>query len=101
MKLTSHTFTSDNVQFYVKMSSRHLRSLVVSSTAVPDRKLIRHHDLVVRVGHQQPYGVLQDALDELLLAPTAAPRRLLTGVVVLRRVDAAEVLAGVAALAAA
>lgn len=69
--------------------------------SVPDRKLIRHHDLVVRVGHQQPDGVLQDALDELILAPSAAPRRLLAGVVVLRRVDAAEVLAGVAALAAA
>lgn len=46
--------------------------------AVPDGQLIRHHDLVVRVGHQQPDGVLQDTLDELLLATvstrgTAAP----------------------------
>lgn len=71
----------------------------------PDRKLIGHHDLVVRVGHEQPDGVLQDTLDELLLAfaacAAAAPCRLLAGVVVLRGVDAPEVLAGVASLAAA
>lgn len=73
---------------------------------VPDRQLIGHHDLVVGVGHQQPDGVLQDALNELLLfaipsRAAAAPCWLLAGVVVLRRVDAAEVLAGVAPLAAA
>lgn len=71
----------------------------------PDRKLIGHHDLVVGVGHQQPDGVLQDAFDELLLAlpacAAAAPCWLLAGVVVLRGVDAPEVLAGVASLAAA
>lgn len=67
----------------------------------PDRKLVRHHDLLVRVGHQQPDGVLQDALDEPLLAlparVAAAPCWLLAGVVVLRGVNAPEVLAGVAA----
>lgn len=72
----------------------------------PDRQLIGHHDLVVCVGHKQPDGVLQDTLDKLLLAAisagaAAAPCWLFAGVVVLRRVDAAEVLAGVAALAAA
>lgn len=73
---------------------------------VPDRQLIGHHDLVVSVGHQQPDGVLQDALDKLLLATvstctTAAPCWLFAGMVVLRGVDAPKVLAGVAALAAA
>lgn len=76
------------------------------NSVVPDRQLIGHHDLVVGVGHQQPDGVLQDTLDELLLTSissgtTAAPCRLLAGMVVLRRVDTAKVLAGVAALAAA
>lgn len=75
-------------------------------SVVPDRQLVGHHDLVVSVGHQQPDGVLQDALDELLLATVspgtaAAPCWLLAGMVVLRGVDAPKVLAGVAALAAA
>lgn len=73
-----------------------------SGHVIPDRQLIGHHDLVVSVGHQQPDGVLEDALDELLLSAissrtTAAPCWLLARMVVLRRVDAAEVLAGVAA----
>lgn len=73
-------------------------------SVVPDRQLIGHHDLVVSVGHQQPDGVLQDALDELLLATSgtaAAPCWLLAGMIVLRGVDAPKVLAGVAALTAA
>lgn len=79
------------------MSSGHILPFVV-----PDRQLIGHHDLVISVGHQQPDGVLKDALDKLLLSTvssgtTAAPCWLLARMVVLRRVDAAEVLAGVAA----
>lgn len=55
---------------------------------VPDRQLIGHHDLVVSVGHQQPDGVLQDTLDELLLATvpsgaTAAPCWLFAGMIIL------------------
>lgn len=76
------------------------------SCIVPDGQLIRHHDLVICVGHQQPDGVLEDTLDELLLATispgtAAATCWLFAGVVVLGRVDAAKVLAGVAALTAA
>lgn len=78
---------------------------VILPSAVPDRQLIGHHDLVVCVGHQQPDGVLQHTLDELLLSTVsscaaAAPCWLFAGMVILRGVDAAEVLAGVAALAA-
>jgi len=58
-------------------------------SVVPDGQLIGHHDLVVGVGHQQPDGVLQDTLDELLLATVssgtaAAPCCLFARVVVLR-----------------
>lgn len=75
-------------------------------TISPDGQLVGHHHFVISVGHQQPYGILQDALDELLLSTvpasaTATPCWLFAGMVVLRGVDAAEVLAGVAALAAA
>lgn len=54
-------------------------------SVVPDRQLVGHHDLVVSVGHQQPDGVLQDALDELLLSScaAAAPCWLFAGVIVL------------------
>lgn len=65
---------------------------------LPDGQLIRHHDLLVCVGHEQPDGILQYTFNELGLS--VAPCCLLTRVVILRRVYTAKVLACVAALAA-
>lgn len=60
---------------------------------VPGRHLVRHHDTVVRVGHQQPDRVLQDVFDEVLTSVHVHLR--FRFVIVLRRVDASEIFAGV------
>lgn len=50
------------------------------------RQLVGHHHLVVGVGHEEPDGILQDTLNQLLLpvsSGSAATCWLLAGVVVL------------------
>lgn len=77
----------------------------------PGGHLIRHHDLVVMVGHHQPEGLLENIFNEILSLPFAWAFGLWLATfrvslvpcfgfglrVVLHGVDAAEVLAGVAA----
>lgn len=83
-----------------------------SAGVSPRWHLIRHHDLVVGVGHEQPEGLLQDVFDEMFpfclrrdlelgLAPIGAS--FTSGwalgnclVVVFQGVNAAKVFAGVA-----
>lgn len=43
-----------------------LSVLLQNRVYVSGRHLVRHHDTVVSVGHQQPDGVLEDILDEVL-----------------------------------
>lgn len=64
----------------------------------PGGHLVGHHDALVSVGHEQPDGVLEHVLDDLVpgLSPGLGSPRLRLG-----RIDAAEVLARVAALTAA
>lgn len=66
---------------------------------LPGRHLVRHHDAVIRVGHQQPDGVLQDVLDELLAF--LCDRMYFFFTIILRRVNASEILAGVTCVTAA
>lgn len=47
----------------------------------PAGQLVGHHDLVVGVGHEEPDGVLEDILDELVLY--RVPCKLLLGMVIL------------------
>lgn len=43
-----------------------LSVLLQNLVYVSGRHLVRHHDIVVSVSHQQPDGVLEDVLDEVL-----------------------------------
>lgn len=83
------------------------------ATISPGRHLISHHDFVISVGHQQPEGLLEGILDEVVLLPLRRHfRQQLASVraslasrldfclhfgVMLQRVDAAKIFAGVAA----
>lgn len=60
---------------------------------LPGGQLVRHHDAVIRVGHQQPDGVLQDALNELLTFLRVCDH--FCFVIILRGVNASKVFAGV------
>lgn len=77
----------------------------------PGWHLIRHHDIVISVGHQQPKRLLQNVFNEMLpfsvsrhfglrfaaIRAAFTPELSFPFEVMLQRVDAAKVLAGVAA----
>lgn len=66
-----------------------------ASNTSPGGHLVSHHDMLVSIGHQQPDGILEHILNDLVprLSPGLGSPSLSLG-----RVDAAEVLACVAAL---
>lgn len=58
-----HIINKKVALFYSLLTGK--RSVLRSLSVLPRWHLVRHHDLVIGIGHEQPEGLLQNTLDEI------------------------------------